>query len=166
MSVADDLKQIAVQEKGLALPAFDHATAWNIGSRLRDLAVARRQSVVADVRRFGLPLFYCALPGTTPDHADWIRRKSNTVARFLRSTYAVGLELTDKKSTLTEKYALPASEYVSHGGGFPLSVAGVGVIGSVTISGLVQRADHELVIEALCGELGLDYAEWKLADPA
>jgi uncharacterized protein (UPF0303 family) len=35
-------------------------------------------------------------------------------------------------------------------------------VGSVTVSGLPQRADHELVVEALCSILGRDYAELKL----
>jgi uncharacterized protein (UPF0303 family) len=35
-------------------------------------------------------------------------------------------------------------------------------VGSVTVSGLPQRADHELVVEALCGIVGKDYAALKL----
>ena len=35
-------------------------------------------------------------------------------------------------------------------------------MGSVTVSGLPQRDDHELVVEALCAMLGRDYAELKL----
>ena len=55
------------------------------------------------------------------------------------------------------------SDYAPHGGSFPLIVAGAGVIGSVTVSGLPQRADHELVVEALCAELGADYNALALA---
>jgi uncharacterized protein (UPF0303 family) len=36
----------------------------------------------------------------------------------------------------------------------------------VTISGLSQRADHELVVEALCGEIGRDYADLALPKSA
>jgi uncharacterized protein (UPF0303 family) len=41
-------------------------------------------------------------------------------------------------------------------------VKGAGVVGSVTVSGLPQRADHELAVEALCAELGRDYAALRL----
>jgi uncharacterized protein (UPF0303 family) len=33
----------------------------------------------------------------------------------------------------------------------------------VTVSGLPQRADHELVVEALCAMIGREYAELRLA---
>jgi uncharacterized protein (UPF0303 family) len=39
-----------------------------------------------------------------------------------------------------------------------------GVIGSVTVSGLPQRADHELAVEGICGELGRDYVSLRLGD--
>jgi uncharacterized protein (UPF0303 family) len=163
MSIADDLEKIALQERTLQYVRFDHETAWRLGSALRAMSVARGHIVVIDVRRFGQQLFFTALDGTTPDNADWVRRKTNTVARFLRSSYAIGLALDQKQSNITEKYALPAADYVTHGGSFPIAVAGAGVIGAVTVSGLVQRADHELVVEALCAELGLSYEELKLA---
>jgi uncharacterized protein (UPF0303 family) len=74
----------------------------------------------------------------------------------------VGLALEQKHSNITEKYALPASDYVTHGGSFPIAVVGAGVIGAVTVSGLAQRDDHELVVEALCTELGKNYELLKL----
>jgi uncharacterized protein (UPF0303 family) len=162
MTIADDLQQISIQERALVFPRFDHDVAWSLGARLRALAVERQYAVVVDVRRFGQQLFFAALAGTTPDNSDWVRRKTNTVARFLRSSYAIGLELERKQSNITEKYALPAEDYVTHGGSFPLSIAGAGVIGAATVSGLPQRVDHELVVEALCAELRKSYDELRL----
>ncbi len=163
MSMSDDLDRIMKQERALQFVRFDHERAWRLGVLVREIAVARGHIVVVDVRRFGQQLFFTAIDGTTPDNIDWVRRKANTVARFLRSSYAVGLALEQKQSTITEKYALPAEDYVTHGGSFPIAVAGAGVIGAVTVSGLAQRVDHELVVEGLCAELGKSYDELKLA---
>ncbi len=163
MSIADDLQRIRLQEETLQFPSFGPDTAWQLGLLLRETSRERNLPVVIDVRRFELPLFYAALPGTTPDNPDWVRRKSNTVARFLRSSYAIGLELKEKNADLAEKYALPARDYASHGGSFPLAVTGAGVIGSVTVSGLPQRDDHELVVEALCAILDRPYEEFRLS---
>ena len=163
MAIHDDLSRIALQEEKLILPRFDHEAAWRIGTRLREMAVARNFGLVIDVRRFDEPMFYCALAGTTPNNPDWARRKGNVVAHFHRSSYAMGLEMEQKKTSLVERYGLPFSEFAAHGGGFPIRVANAGVIGSVTVSGLPQRADHELVVEALCGELGQGYIALQLA---
>lgn len=162
MNFTQDLELIAKQERELILPEFDEEIAWELGLRLRGLASARRLPVAIEIKRFGQPLFYSALHGSTPDNAEWVRRKGNVVARFHRSSYAVGLGLKQTNSTLADKFELPSSEYASHGGSFPLKVAGAGVIGSVTVSGLPQRADHELVVEALCGQLGRDYQQFAL----
>jgi uncharacterized protein (UPF0303 family) len=159
----EDLERIALQERELELQHLDTETAWDLGSRLRTLAKERGLGVVIDVRRFGQPLFYAALEGTTPDHVEWVRRKSNVVARFHRSSYAIGLKEKVKNETLFQSQGLPVADYATHGGSFPLTVTGAGVVGSVTVSGLPQRADHELVVEALCAVLGRDYAVLKLA---
>jgi uncharacterized protein (UPF0303 family) len=118
--------------------------------------------LVVDVRRFGHPLFYSALPGTTPDNVEWVRRKGNVTARFLRSSYAMKLELEEKNSNLFERYGLPVADFAGHGGCFPIRVRGAGVIGSITISGLPDREDHQLAVESLCTELGLSFEALRL----
>jgi len=159
----EDLEQITQQERELILPHLDAQIAWELGLRLRTMAVERKLAVVIDVRRFGQPLFYAAMDGTTPDNVEWVRRKSNVVARFHRSSYAIGLKEKIKNETLFETQGLPIADYATHGGSFPLAVAGAGVVGSATVSGLPQRSDHELVIEALCAVLRRDYTKLKLA---
>jgi len=153
----EDLERIGLQESELVMPGLDAQVAWELGSRLRTMAAERHLAVVIDVRRFGQPLFYTAMEGTTPDNLEWVRRKSNVVARFHRSSYAIGLKERIKGETLLEIQGLPLADYATHGGSFPLAVVGAGVLGSATVSGLPQRYDHELVIEALCALLGRDY---------
>ena len=161
MEVTEDLERVSLQERELQLTRMDEQMAWEIGMRLRTLAEERSLPIVVDVRRFGQPLFYTALKGTTPDNVSWVQRKSNVVARFHRSSYGVGLTMKSKNDSL-EARGLPINEYASHGGSFPLAVKDAGIVGSVTVSGLPQRADHELVVEALCALLGKDYASLKL----
>ncbi|MGD0798892.1 MAG: heme-degrading domain-containing protein [Acidobacteriaceae bacterium] len=165
MSIQDDLDRIAVQESTLILPAFSPDTAWQLGTLLRELAVARKYPLVVDVRRFGSPhqqLFYTALEGSTPDNARWVQRKVNTVARMSRSSYRIGLTLALENISFTDRYGLPEADYAAHGGCFPLRVSAAGVVGAVTVSGLPQREDHNLVVEALCLITGHDNDALKL----
>jgi uncharacterized protein (UPF0303 family) len=162
MDTTRDLQQIAQQEKLLVAPRFDADFGWQIGTHLHELAKARGLAIAIDVRTFGHAIFYSALAGATPDNADWVRRKSNTVAQFRCSSYAVGLRLAESASTLAEKFGLSNADYATHGGGFPLTVHGAGVIGSITVSGLSEREDHELIVEALCALLGHDFAKFGL----
>jgi uncharacterized protein (UPF0303 family) len=162
MGFTDDLERIALQERELVLPRLDAEIAWKLGAHLRALAHERDLAVTIDIRRFGEPLFYAAMDGTAPDNVEWVRRKSNVVARFYSSSYAVGIKEKIKGETICESQGLPLADYATHGGSFPLRVASAGVVGSVTVSGLPMRQDHELVIEGLCAVLGRDYAELKL----
>jgi uncharacterized protein (UPF0303 family) len=166
MGLVEDLERIALQERELRLPRFDAHVAWELGSRLRTMALERKLSLVIDVRRFGQQLFYAALEGTTPDNGEWVRRKSNVVARFHRSSYGVGLTQKSKGTNLHERYGLPVADYASDGGSFPISVEGAGIVGSVTVSGLPQRDDHNLVVEGLCAMVGRDFAELGLGPEA
>jgi uncharacterized protein (UPF0303 family) len=161
----EDIAKIAQQEKELVFAAFDFDVAWDLGSSLRALAVARKFPIAIDIRRFGgQPLFFTTLPGTAPTNAEWVRRKSNVVEMLHKSSYRVTLEQKRRNTSLYVKSALSPADYAEAGGSFPLSVRGTGVIGSVTISGLPQRLDHETVVEGLCLHLGKDYSALKLGE--
>lgn len=166
MSISRDLERIALQEERLVAARFDADDAWQIGTHLRELAKSRSLPIAIDIRTFGQVIFHSALPGATPDNANWVRRKANTVAHFRCSSYALGLRLAESGSTLADKFGLPDADYATHGGGFPLSVRGVGVVGSITVSGLPQREDHGLIVEALCALLGHEHEELALSRKA
>jgi uncharacterized protein (UPF0303 family) len=154
-----DLAAIARQEQRLVFDRFDHATAWDIGNRLKQAAEANGAAVAIEIRLAGQTLFFYAMPGTTPANADWARRKRNLVDLQQQSSYAVGLRLARDGQTLESKLGLPARDYTAHGGSFPLRLHGAGCVGSITVSGLPQRDDHHLIVSVLADYLGVTAAE-------
>ena len=146
---AERLAQIAEQEGRLVFPRFTLETAWALGTSLRDAALARSAPVVIDIGLRERPLFHAALPGSGPANADWARRKRNVVLKLGTSTMGIALKLAASGETLEERYGLSPADHAAHGGGFPLTLDGLGCIGAITVSGLAQAEDHDLIVEAL-----------------
>jgi uncharacterized protein (UPF0303 family) len=153
MGIDQDLAVIATQEVRLQFASFDAAAAWRLGNRLREAAAARNAAVTLDIWLGAQQLFLSAMPGTSPDNAEWARRKRNVVLRFHRSSYAVGLEMIRRQTSLREKYGLEERDHAAHGGCFPLNLRGSGCVGTIAVSGLPQREDHELIVAVLAREL-------------
>lgn len=157
MNTEKDLTRISLQEEKLQFTKFDAGTAWEIGSALRQAAIKESKSVAIDIALAGAPLFYCALPGATPCNADWIRRKKNVVQCFHKSSYAVALEVRGRDSSLQKEMGVPLSDYATAGGCFPIRFSGSdALVGTITVSGLPEREDHELVVRTLALHLKLD----------
>ena len=155
MAIAEDIARIIEQEQGLVFAAFDEHAAFAIGSSIRERALRESLGLVADVRLWDRPLFYCAMPGTTADNPNWVRRKANTVQRLQKSTYRIVLEAGGKERLFPPHLGLPPEDYVMAGGGFPIRVRGIGVVGAVTVSGLHERDDHEVAVTAIGDHLGV-----------
>jgi uncharacterized protein (UPF0303 family) len=141
--------RIEEQERRLVLPRFGNDDAWELGLLTVELARARNAAVTVDIRRNGQQLFHCALPGTAADNDAWIQRKTRTVDRFGHASYLVGLRHAAQGSSFEEKSRLDPDVYAAHGGAFPITLEGTGVIGTLAVSGLPQAEDHELVVAAL-----------------
>jgi uncharacterized protein (UPF0303 family) len=150
MSVDDDLLQeLLRQEEELQFTSFTNEMALELGQALLSEARTRSQPVTIDITRHSQQLFHFAMAGTSADNDHWIRRKNNVVARFGHSSYYMGRQLASAGQSMEEKYLLSSQEYAAHGGAFPLIVRGAGVIGAITISGLPQAEDHEVVVTTL-----------------
>jgi uncharacterized protein (UPF0303 family) len=155
MTIDADIERIAAQECALVLTHFDAADAWRLGEALKRAAEVRGAALLIEIRVAHHTVFRYQMPGASPTNADWARRKRNTVELLHRSSYGVGLGLQREGSSLEAKMGLPTRDYASHGGGFPIVVKGVGCIGVVTVSGLPQREDHEMVVAALAELAGI-----------
>jgi uncharacterized protein (UPF0303 family) len=162
MTMDADITRLKLQEQVLRFLSLDEDQAWKLGSAMRERALERHLPLVIDIRIGQRPLFYCALPGTTPENHDWVRRKINTVYRFEACSYRVALEHALKKNAFDESRGVRPIDHALAGGGFPIRLAG-NVVGAVTVSGIPQRDDHNFVAESLAAHLGIPYADIALA---
>ena len=143
------LDELEAQEARLVLESFDETDAWELGSALRDAAIARDLPVAISVRRNGQRLFQTALPVASSDNDGWLDRKCSVVDRYGRSSLRVGEQFRVSGKTFEADSRLDPMQYAAHGGAVPLIVRGTGCIGTVAVSGLPQRDDHRLVVETL-----------------
>ncbi|MBE4577248.1 hypothetical protein BOO30_07020 [Vibrio navarrensis] len=143
------LAEIAQQEEALQLSQFNHDVAWQLGCTLKQMAESQQVAVAIEVYGFGQTLFQYAMPGTCADHLDWMRRKRNSVLRYGRSSYYLSLYNAQKQREFETQPHIDAAAYCAHGGSFPIRIAGSGLVGVVTVSGLPSLHDHNLVTQAL-----------------
>lgn len=148
------LKELAAEEQELQFATFSNADALRLGIALVERAQALGKSVTVDITRNGHQLFKHAMDGTSPDNDDWVRRKNNVVQRFSRSSWHVGTRYRSRGETFEADSGTDGADFAAHGGAFPLSIRGTGIIGTVTVSGLPQQEDHELVTSVLRAYLG------------
>jgi uncharacterized protein (UPF0303 family) len=137
------------QQRRLVFTRFDNADAWRLGSAMVAAATQQALAVTIDIRRHGQQLFHAALAGTTPENDAWIERKVNVVNRFAEASYLVGRRLAAEGTVLDEALGVEPRRFAAHGGAFPITITGVGVVGTVTVSGLPQAEDHAFVVASL-----------------
>ena len=143
------LKELLQQENEIQFSSFSNDMAFEVGIALLDAARNTGKGVTIDIARNGQQLFHFAMPGTSRDNDVWVQRKNNVVNRFGHSSFYMGIYLKSKGQTIKEKYLISSSEFAAHGGAFPLIIRGVGVVGTITVSGLPQEEDHQVVVTTL-----------------
>jgi uncharacterized protein (UPF0303 family) len=147
-------QRVEAEERELVFDRFTNDDALELGLLLAGKARSRRVGLAIEVERGGQRLFHFSATGATPDNAAWIERKQRLVHRMHRSSYAVGLKLAATGASLADSMGAAAADHAAHGGCFPVVVQGVGLVGTVTVSGLPQKEDHDLVVEAIREFLG------------
>lgn len=145
----EQLKQMEQEEQELWFSSFTNDTALELGLAVVEAARQSGKRITVDVTRAGQRLFLHAMEGTSVENEDWIRRKNNVSHYFGTSSWHIACRLRSEGTTMEEKHGLPVADYVGAGGAFPLLVRGEGQIGTVTVSGLPDQEDHDLLISTL-----------------
>lgn len=155
MNEADKKKaeeQIAIlqsQQKELVLKKFDEEDAWNMGVWMREEAAKNGYAVGMSISLNRKKVFHCTMPKTAPLSDDWLRRKENTVYKFFKSSYEMAYFLDKNEQTAHSRYGLAHEDFAIAGGGVPITVEGVGVVGAVAVTGLPQEKDHGLSVAGI-----------------
>jgi uncharacterized protein (UPF0303 family) len=162
-------QQIALCESHraqLRFSTFDANDAWVLGNTLYREAARKGFSLAIDISVNHLCLFSALMPGATAENIDWVRRKRNLVAFLGISSWAAGLMLQSRQTTLEQRYGLNLRDYAAFGGSYPLYLTSGCQIGTVTVSGAPQRDDHNLVLDTLREMLGIAQSELTLVQDA
>ncbi|SON55271.1 hypothetical protein HDIA_1730 [Hartmannibacter diazotrophicus] len=153
MATALSIKDLEQQEADLVFKTFDEDTAIMIGMALVEAGKANKAPIVIDIRTPDRTLFHAALAGSAPDNDQWALRKSNFALRMHCSSMLGGRRLKEAGKTVGPELGLDLITYAAHGGSVPIRVAGVGVIGAITVSGLASAEDHSMVVAAMTAVL-------------
>ncbi len=146
MSQVLTLEYLLAQEAEHRFETLDFDAAWTIGGLIRDRAAQISAPVAIEVYAFGQVLFVSALPGSTADNLEWMRRKRNTVLRLGHSSMFAGLNYETSGQRMEQQNYIDHREYTDHGGSFPLLLKNGAIIGAVSVSGLPSHEDHALVV--------------------
>ncbi len=143
------IDRIEAEIQTLQLGNFSQTDAVALGMILVGLGTERNLPIAIDIRRSKHVLFHASLPGATPDNENWIKKKSRTAHRYAEPSLLAGLRGRLGGGRLEDNGWFDQTRYSPHGGAFPIYVRGTGPVAIATVSGLPQKADHDLVVEAL-----------------
>ena len=143
------LDTIKRQEEALQFTSFDNDAALTIGNKIVEMAKADKVAVTVDVSVNRNPLFFHAMAGTSPNNADWIRRKSNLVNRTGHASFFMHTQAVERGQDFNNLPTFDSKDFAAHGGSVPIVVKGTGQIGTITVSGLAGVDDHAMVVRAL-----------------
>jgi uncharacterized protein (UPF0303 family) len=141
--------ELEAQERELVLHRADLGSLHELGRRMSTAAAERELPIVIQIRFGGRLVYAAALPGSTASNDEWATRKARVAQHFEQSSLLVRLLHERDGQDVNSRHALSPELFQAHGGAFPLRVHGVGVVGSVVVSGLPQADDHAFVVEQL-----------------
>ena len=136
----------------IELAVFSNSIALEMGLKIIDLAKSRNQRIAIEICRLNHSVFLYVDDALTADKLNWLRRKANLVKQFEESSLGVKKDFADKNLTLEKPFGLNEKDFIVRGGSIPIFVKNAGMVATITVSGLPDIEDHNIIIEALQGK--------------
>jgi len=145
----NDMEILEIEHDELQFKSFSNIKALEIGLRLKEIAEKKQLAITIDIERHSQQLFHYALEGTSKDNDQWIKRKNRVVNHFGKSSYYIKKYIEKKNTSLKDLFFLNSEEYSAFGGAFPIFMKDTGIVGTITVSGLPDVEDHNLVVAVI-----------------
>lgn len=142
------LDRIIKDEKSLVFDSFNTKNAIEIGMKLYNKAQKEGKVIAFNISLNHRNLFHISMDGCAVDNDNWLIRKDNTVYRFFQSSYRVATFMEMLGLDFYEFYGVN-KDYVPAGGGFPITIANVGVVGCISLGGMMPQEDHQFIVDVL-----------------
>lgn len=150
------IAMLEMQEEILQFTHFTNEDAWELGKLIVGEIQKKKLPVAVCIRlNNGMTVFKYHAVGTNLQNENWMNRKFATVKTLEMSSLRAAMELKKDEITLADWF-LDEKEYAACGGGFPIRIEEVGVIGAIVVSGLPHFADHDLIIKCISRYLHVD----------
>ncbi len=141
------------EEKTLRFDSFSQTEALKLGSLIYEKSKKLSGPVAIEIRINRLTVFCFYPDGTNENNTLWLKAKAKTVDMTQTSSLHFWTDVQLSGSS-PESKRMPENEYACCGGGFPLTVKNIGVVGTICVSGLPHTEDHKLIIDSLKEYLG------------
>ncbi|MDD4779401.1 MAG: heme-degrading domain-containing protein [Tissierellia bacterium] len=148
-SASEMIELIKHQEESLQFDEFNEEIALKLGLACIEEAKENNIPISVEICMNGSTLFYYRSKGTSDHNSDWLRRKTNAVNKLDMSSLQLFYYLIDAKRELKKDMFLDPMDYAACGGGFPIRIKGVGLVGSISYSALPHLEDHDFVVKVL-----------------
>lgn len=140
--------ELLALEQKLVLSSFSNEDALKIGlEAVAYIHEANKSGVYIEIRRGENVVFSHCMDGANWDNRLFAERKLNTVTKFEHCSMYAGEKYITKGCLFYDYYA--PQEYQCAGGGFPIVITGIGMVGMIGVSGLSAAEDHQVCAEAL-----------------
>lgn len=146
-----DENEVQTMIKKIELDHFSNRIAFDIGLKIVELAKSRNQHIAVEVSRLNHTVFLFVDDNLPADKHNWLRRKANVAKRFEESSLSVKNDLKDGQMSLDKTFGLDERDFIAKGGSIPIFIKNAGMIGTITVSGLRDEEDHNIIIESLNG---------------
>ena len=129
------------EEKELIFEQFSREDAFQLGCLLHSI----KPCAAIEIYINGLSVFRCLPEGIGTNISTWLVRKHNMVRAMEMSTMRAKA-IRDEKGITQEFQLLDPKEYARAGGGFPVRIKGMGIIGAVCVSGLTNGQEEHIYV--------------------